>query len=226
MKILIGCEYSGTLTNEFLKLGWDTISCDIIPTTAIGTPHLTMDLFDAIKYVKPDVLIAFPPCTYLSSAGLHLCNINSYGISAYERIKKRNKAIEFFLDLYFQDIKHIALENPVGHLNTNILKPTQIIQPYYFGEQKMKRTCLWLKNLPVLKYTLESNLFEQKTSCEKPQPTIYADGKKYYFIGTQWGTKKDDICARSVLSNSFAVAMAKQWSEYLLNKKSGNFSPL
>jgi hypothetical protein len=214
MKILIGCEYSGTLTNEFLKLNYDVISCDIIPSIA-DVPHLTMDIFEAIKFVKPNCLIAFPPCTYLSGAGLHLCNIESYGVNAFERIKKRSLAINFFLDLYFQDIKHIALENPVGHINTNVLKPTQIIQPYYFGESKMKRTCLWLKNLPALQYTLQDNLFEQKTSCEKPKGIVFADGKTRHFTDMQWSKNKNDICKRSELSKSFAKEMAKQWSKVL-----------
>jgi site-specific DNA-cytosine methylase len=214
MKILIGCEYSGTLTNEFLKLNYDAISCDIIPSIA-NVPHLTMDIFEAIKFVKPDCLIAFPPCTYLSSAGLYLCHIETYGINAFERIKKRSLAINFFLNLYFQDIKHIALENPVGHINTNVLKPTQIIHPYYFGENRMKRTCLWLKNLPALQYTLQNDLFEQKTSCEKPKGKLFYD-KPRQFTDMQWGkNNKNDICKRSELSKSFAKEMATQWSKVL-----------
>lgn len=219
MKILIGCEYSGTLTKEFLNLNFDAISCDILPTTANDIPHLQMDIFDAIKFVKPDVLIAFPPCTYLSNAGTHHCNIESHGMKAFERIKKRNKAIEFFLNLYFQDIKHIALENPPGHISSIILKPTQYIQPYYFGEPQMKKTCLWLKNLPALQYSLNDTLFDVKTSVYKPQPTKIYNGKPYYFVVIQqYARKENQHCSRSKLFSSFAIAMATQWGEYL-NKK-------
>ena len=147
--MLIACEYSGVVRDAFTALGFDATSCDILPTESKGK-HFQGDVFEILYKENWDLLIAFPPCTYVSAAGLHHCSIEKHGTKAIERIKLRNKAIEFFLDLYNAPIKHIAIENPTGHLSSNILKPSQIIEPYYFGEQQKKRTCLWLKNLPLL----------------------------------------------------------------------------
>ncbi|MFC0186019.1 hypothetical protein ACFFJX_27720 [Pseudarcicella hirudinis] len=143
IKILVACEYSGVVRDSFNKAGFFAMSCDLLPTESPGN-HYQGSVFDILNDGW-DMLIGHPPCTYLSSAGLHFCNIENHGKKAIERIIKRNQAIEFFLKMYDAPIKHICLENPIGYISANILKPTQIIHPYYFGEKEMKRTALWLK---------------------------------------------------------------------------------
>ena len=188
---------------------------DILPTETNGK-HYQGNIFDILYNENWDVLIAFPPCTYLSSAGLFRCNIENYGVSAIERIKKRNKAIEFFLDLYNAPVKHIAIENPVGHISSTILKPTQIINPYYFGEPHLKRTCLWLKNLPALEHSKENNLFDYKTHTDNPKPlSIDKNGKKRYFTDHLNNNKLSTAHQRNKTFKSIANAMALQWGNFL-----------
>lgn len=215
-KVLVACEYSGIVRNAMNKVGFNATSCDILPSDTSG-PHYTGNVFDIINE-NWDILIAFPPCTYLSSAGLYLCNIELYGDKAIERIKLRNKAIEFFLDLYAAPIKHICIENPVGHISANILKPTQIIHPYYFGEREMKRTCLWLKNLPALEHVKENNLFSDSTHSKKPDPISIdkSTGTKRYFTDGIKGNKLKDAHSRNKTFQSIANAMAMQWAKHLL----------
>ena len=171
VNVLIACEYSGRVREAFKAKGCNAWSCDILPTEIPGQ-HIQGDVLELIKSNPNffDVMIGFPPCTYLSSAGLYLCNIETHGEKAIQRILNRNKAIEFFLSLYSAPIKYICLENPLGHISANILKPTQIIHPYYFGERQMKRTALWLKNLPPLQHSAENNLFDVRTHTDKPEP--------------------------------------------------------
>ena len=212
MKILIACEFSGTIRDAFIKKGHEAISCDILETESPG-PHYKGNVMDILND-DFDMMIACPPCTYLSGAGLHWCNINRHGIKAVERIKKRNEAINFFLDLYSCNIPKICIENPTGHLNTCILKESQIIHPYYFGENELKRTCLWLKNLPKLVYNQQNNLFFSKSSVDKPKPNysyINKNGKtkNLYFTENQGG--KSHQKNRSVFFKSIASAMAEQW---------------
>ena len=217
IKVLIGCEYSGRVRDAFKNKGFNAWSCDILPTEIQGQ-HYQCDIFNVVNQ-KWDLFIGFPPCTYLSSAGLHYCNIEKHGIKAIERIKKRNKAIEFFLDLYSLPIKHICLENPLGHISANILKPTQIIHPYYFGEKELKRTCLWLKNLPPLEYHLQSNLFGEKTATEYPQPYQTQFCKKTgkmknrYFTDALGTNNSFNGINRSKIFQSIANKMADQWAD-------------
>lgn len=136
-----------------------------------------------------------------------------YGDKAIDRWRKRIEAVKFVNDLWNCGIEKIALENPVGFLNTNWQKATQIIHPYYFGDADMKRTCLWLKGLPPLKYNMRDSLFESKTATQKPEPiSTDVSGKKRYFTDAINRDSKD----RSKTFPSIAKAMALQWSEYLL----------
>ena len=137
MKILIGCEYSGVVRDSFIAQGHEAISCDVIPTEARG-PHINGDLLEELDK-DWDMLIAFPPCTYLTKA-------NSRNWSG----QKHEEAVEFFLQLYNCQIPKIALENPVGVLSTRFRKPDCIVQPWWFGHPEVKTTCFWLKNLPPL----------------------------------------------------------------------------
>lgn len=221
IRVLVACEYSGRVRDAFSALGADAWSCDILPSNTEGN-HYQCDVREVLDK-SWDVLIAFPPCTYLSSAGLHLCQVEKYGLKAVERIKKRNKAIEFFLDLYTSDIEHICIENPIGHVSSTILKPTQIIHPYYFGEREMKRTALWLRNLPPLVYKLSNDLFGEATATAKPEPyQIHfqkSTGKLKYrhWVDSLVNNKLKTGHEKSLIFQSIANEMATQWMNYLNN---------
>jgi len=202
MKILIGCEFTGTVRSAFDYFGLEAVSCDILPSERPGS-HFICDLREKLQDYW-DLIIAFPPCTYISSAGLFYCNVETYGVNAWERIKKRNEAVDFFFEIYFANASHICVENPLGFISSSILKPTQIVHPFYFGDSKMKRTALWLRNLPPLLSSSDDNLFSSKT---------YSDSRN------EWVTsfsQKD----RSRFSPFIAAAMAEQWGSFLINSKS------
>jgi hypothetical protein len=150
MKVLVACEESQAVTIEFRKLGHEAYSCDIEPCSG-GYPewHLQKDVIPLLKE-KWDMIIAFPPCTYLTVAGNRWFNVEKYGDKAIKRISDREKAIEFFMTFVNTDCKRIAIENPIGIMSTLYRKPNQIIQPYMFGDRARKGTCLWLKGLPNL----------------------------------------------------------------------------
>lgn len=148
-----------------------------------------------------DLLIGHPPCTFLS-----------YAATAYwdrpGRAAKRIEALSFFLRLWEAPIGKICLENPLGIADAVITKHSQIINPYYFGDSDLKRTCLWLKGLPKLEYKMQSDLFGERTAVDKPEP-IYVDkvtGKKRYFTDAGNCQKQ-----RSKSFPGIAKAMAEQW---------------
>lgn len=218
-KVLIACEESQAVCIEFRKLGIEAYSCDIQPCSG-GYPdwHLQKDVFDIITVCKWDMLIAFPPCTFLSFAGNGYFNIDKYGSNALNRWFDRVKAMEFFMNLYNSNIPYIAIENPMGFPCTAFRKPDQVIEPYYFGDRHKKRTCLWLKNLPKLQYSLHNDLFTLSTSVPKPEP-IYVDkvtGRKRYFTDAISGVSKNSKLLRSKTFPGIAKAMADQWSRLIL----------
>ena len=145
MKILIACEFSGIVRDAFLKRGHDAWSCDLLPSEKPG-PHIQGDVLSVIDQ-SWDLLIGFPSCQFLCSSGIHWNYKNA------DRWQKTHAAVEFAETLMSARINHIAIENPIGVLSTQIRKPDQIIQPYQFGHDASKKTCLWLKNLPTLKPT-------------------------------------------------------------------------
>ncbi len=204
MRVLVACEFSQIVTKAFRLKGHEAFSCDILPTEGNPEWHYQGDVFDIIND-NWDLMIAHPPCTYLSYAGI--AHWNKLG-----RKEKRDKAMEFFMALYNSKIPKICIENPKGEPMTVFRKPDQIIQPYYFGDPHIKTTCLWLKNLKPLQYVLEKNLFFEVTSCGKPNP-IYIDkkGKKRYFTDAISGFKKDAQKLRSKTFQGIADAMADQW---------------
>lgn len=144
MRILIGCELSGVLRRAFRAKGHDAYSCDIEPSDDNSLFHIQGDLLDVMHDEKWDMMIAHPPCTYLSSSGLH------WNHRRPERERETHYAAVFFLRCWEAPIKKICLENPVGCMSTIVGKPSQYIQPYEFGDDASKKTCLWLKNLPLL----------------------------------------------------------------------------
>lgn len=142
MRVLVACEYSGTVRDAFIKRGHDAISCDLLPTDVEG-PHYQGDIFDIINDGF-DLMIAHPPCTDLAVSG-----------AAYFAKKRadgrQQKSIDFFIKLAESNIPKYAIENPVSIMSTVWRKPNQIIQPWMFGHLEQKATCLWTKDLPLLK---------------------------------------------------------------------------
>lgn len=143
MRILIACEYSGRSRRAFEKYGHEVLSCDFEPAEDGASNHYQGDVFDVINDGW-DLMLAHPPCTYLSVSGLHW-NKRTPG-----RAEKTEQALEFVQRLMDAPIHRIAIENPVSCISSRIRKPDQIIQPHEFGEDASKATCLWLKNLPLL----------------------------------------------------------------------------
>lgn len=144
MKVLVACEYSGIVRDAFSRQGHDATSCDLLPTDAPwGGAHYQGDVFDIIGEGW-DLMVAHPPCTYLCSSGLH------WNGRVPGRAELTMQALDFVQRLLNAPIPKIALENPVGRINTAIRKPDQTIQPYDFGDNASKKTCLWLKGLPIL----------------------------------------------------------------------------
>lgn len=190
MKVLVACEFSGVVRDAFLARGHDAISCDLLPTERPG-PHYQGDVCDILKDGW-DMMIAHPPCQYLTSAGARYWS---------QWIDEQWRAFEFVRHLAYSNIRHIAIENPVGCLSRLWRKPDQIIHPYYFGEPELKRTCLWLKNLAPLAYD---------PTVAKPEPKGYcvkSNGRRYNYYFHQ----SKDSHERSRTFESIARAMAEQW---------------
>lgn len=141
-RVLIACEKSGRVRDAFLALGYDAWSCDIEPTQTPG-PHIQGDVLKVLAWGW-DLMVAHPECRYLSSSGLFRNRGNP------ERQLKTQAALDFARALFNAPIPRIAIENPVGRLGTAIRRAEQTIQPYEFGDDASKRTCLWLKGLPKL----------------------------------------------------------------------------
>jgi len=208
MRILVACEESQAVTIELRKLGHKAYSCDLLPCSG-GHPewHLQKDVRELLRQ-KWDMIIAFPPCTYLTVSGNAWFNIEKYGDKARKRFKDREEAIEFFMLFANADCERIAIENPIGVMSSEFRKPDQIINPYQFGDPFEKKTCLWLKGLPNLEPT---NIVEPPKRAEfasgKSMPAWYADA---------WKLPKDERAKlRSKTFSGIAKAMAEQWTIWL-----------
>lgn len=196
MRVLVACEYSGRVRDAFLGVGHEAMSCDLLPTEEPG-PHYQGDVRDVLGDGW-DLMVAHPPCTYLCSSGLH------YNLKRPGRSDLTEEALEFVRLLWEAPIPRIAIENPIGCISTRMCKPTQIIQPYQFGHDASKSTCLWLKGLPKLVPT------------EDVPPRIVS-GKRRWSNQTDSGQNrlspsKDRWKIRSTTYPGIAQAMASQWS--------------
>lgn len=229
-RVLVACEESQAVTKEFRKLGFEAYSCDLLPCSG-GHPewHLQTDVFKAIEggivlnqlgqwleFDKWDLMIAHPPCTFLAVSGARwLYNVD--GTPNEERIKNQNEGLDFVRKLMNVDIEHIAIENPISVISSQIRKPDQIIQPWQFGDKAQKSTCLWLKNLPLLKHTeiVDKGEFIEFISAKgvkKKQPKWYFDALK------DAKTPAERRTLRSKTFKGIAEAIAKQWGDYILKK--------
>lgn len=183
MRVLIACEFSGIVRDAFLNQGHDAISCDILPSEKPG-PHYQGYLEDFIGSGREwDLIIAHPPCTHLAVSGARWFK---------GKEKEQKYALAFVSMILNRDCEHIALENPISVISTRIRKPDQIIQPWMFGHPEVKATCLWLKNLPLLKPTkIVSGRFA-RVHREPPSPERWKNRSRTLqgiaeAMATQWG---------------------------------------
>lgn len=186
MKVLVACEESQAVTLELRRLGHEAYSCDLIPCGG-GHPewHLQVDALELLK-IQWDMILAFPPCTHLCSSGQHWF---------YRGLKDpilREQGAEFFMQFVNANCPKIAIENPVGVMSTRYRKPDQIIQPWQFGHGETKKTCLWLKGLPLLK------------------PTNIVDGREPRVWKMPPGPERAKMRSRTY--PGIAKAMAEQWA--------------
>lgn len=195
MRVLIACEYSGAVRDAFIRAGHTAMSCDLLPTDAAG-PHYQGDVRDVLGDGW-DLMVAHPPCTYLCSSGLH------WNKRRPERAQQTEDALAFVQMLLAAPVPMIALENPIGCISTRIRKPEQTIQPWQFGHDASKATCLWLKNLAPL------------TPTQTIAPRM-VDGRKRWANQTDSGQNRlppsaDRWKIRSETYQGIADAMATQW---------------
>lgn len=181
MRVLVACEFSGIVRDAFLHRGHAALSCDLIPTRQPG-PHYQGDVRDLLTEGW-DLLVAFPPCTYLAASGARWWPA---------RQQEQKAALAFVQCLLEAPVPHIALENPIGRISTAVRRPDQIVQPWFFGHAEIKTTCLWLKNLPLLQPTCLNFAPRQQTCWRMPQRRTRPE-------------------QRSLTSPGMAQAMAAQW---------------
>jgi hypothetical protein len=189
MKVLVACEYSGTVRDAFIAAGHEAMSCDLLPTDKPG-PHYQGDVCDILSDGW-DLMIAHPPCTHLAVSGARWFK---------DKQKEQAEALEFVRLLLNAPIERIALENPVSIISSRIRKPDQIVQPWQFGHAEAKATCLWLKNLPLLQPT---DILELSPSGRWNNQTPSGQNKL--------GPSEDRWKIRSATYLGIAQAMAEQW---------------
>ena len=190
MRVLVACEFSGVVRDAFIERGHDAVSCDLLPTEQPG-PHIQGDVLEILDEGW-DLMIAHPPCTHLAVSGARWFK---------DKVEEQKEALDFVRVLLDAPIPMIALENPVSVISTQIRKPDQIVQPYWFGDEATKTTCLWLKNLPPL---------EPTDMVGKGERHITKSGRslpKWYNLPPS----PDRAKIRSATFAGFAKAMAGQW---------------
>jgi site-specific DNA-cytosine methylase len=208
MRILVACEESQAVTIEFRKLGFEAYSCDIQDCSG-GHPewHIKGDVMPLLEQ-EWDLIIAHPPCTYLTVTGNRWFNEDKYGEMAVKRKADREEAVKFFMLFASNKCPRICIENPVGVMSSRWRKSNQIIQPYYFGHKESKKTALWLKGLPEL---IPTNIVQEEErvfyKSGKSMPKWYADAVNL--------SKKERTKLRSKTFPGIAKAMAEQWGSFL-----------
>lgn len=206
LKILCACEESQAVCKAFREIGHESYSCDIIDCSG-GHPewHIKCDVRKILDD-DWDLIVAFPPCTFLTVTGNRWFNVDKYGERALKRLEERECAVSFFMTIANAKCDKIAIENPIGIMSSLYRKPNQIIQPYYFGEPQRKATCLWLKNLPELK----------PTNIVDPIIIKYKNGKgtdNPWHMNTINLPKEERAKMRSKTFPGIAKAMAEQWGK-------------
>ena len=231
MRILVACEESQRVCTEFRRLDHEAYSCDIEPHSGGHAEwHIQADVLpllngdcsfrtvDGMEHRingKWDMIIAFPPCTYLTVAGNRWFDVEKYGDKAIERAENREKGKQFFMQFVNADCERIAIENPVGIMSTEYRKPDQIIQPWMFGHNASKGTCLWLKGLQKLHPT---DIIQDERKRKENQQ-VSPDGKLLGFMTKDDSGKimryndPETAKIRSKTFPSIAKAMAEQWGK-------------
>ena len=196
MKVLIACEFSGVVRDAFLQRGHNAVSCDILPTES-GGPHYQGDVLDILDGGW-DMMIAHPPCTFLSNAGAR--HLYPKGVLNMDRYAKGMKARELFMSLYNSNIARICIENPTPSKVFELPEKTQVIQPWQFGHPFSKRTCLWLRGLPAL------------------TPTHIVEHRQSTRVAGNWFNKGGKVRQqnRARTFQGIAEAMAEQWGQLSL----------
>lgn len=221
MKVLVACEESQAVTIELRKLGHEAYSCDIVECSG-GKPewHIMQDVvplvngnctfktMDGVEHIikgKWDLLIAHPPCTYLTVTGNRWFNVEKYGEKAIQRAKDREEAIKFFMVFANADCDRICIENPVGCMSTRWRKADQIVNPTMFGDPFDKKTCLWLKGLqPLIPTNIVEAAPRKQFASGKTMPAWYADA---------WHLSKEERSKlRSKTFPGIAKAIAEQFT--------------
>lgn len=211
MKIIVGCEESQAVTIAFRAMGHEAYSCDLKPCSG-GRPewHLQMDVFKAISMQDWDMGIFFPDCTYLTGSaewafgdGPYHQKVKPGTLVGESRRQARIRAAEFFISLYNCKIKRVAIENPIGAMSRIFRKPDQIINPYNFGDDASKNTCLWLKGLPPLIHT---GYFPPRIVDGRPRWSNQTDGGQ-----NKLPPSENRAELRSKTYPGIANAMAEQW---------------
>lgn len=190
MRVLVACEYSGTVRDAFLAAGHEAMSCDLLPTEAPG-PHYQGDVRDLLHYPW-DLMIGHPPCTHLSVSGAR-------HFEAKRLDGRQQAAVSFFMELARAPIPMIAIENPVCVMSSLYRKPDQVLQPWQFGHPETKATCLWLKNLPLMRPTDIVEGREARIHRMPPSPDRWKLRSATYpgiarAMATQWGNR---FCLRA-----------------------------
>lgn len=224
MKALVACEESQVVCIELRKRGWDAYSCDIqkcsggcpefhicedvIPLVNGDCTFKTMDGVEHIVEGKWDLLVAHPPCTYLTVTGNRWFNVERYGEKAIQRAKDREEAVEFFMVFANADCNHICIENPVGIMSTRWRKADQVIQPWMFGDAAEKKTCLWLKGLsPLIPTNVVTPPPRKEFKSGNTMPAWYADA---------WHLPKEERSRlRSKTFPGIAEAIADQFTKQI-----------
>lgn len=191
MKIFIACEYSGIVSQAFADRNHEVISCDLLPCEMVihNHNHIVGDCLQVLNDVKDfDMIIAFPPCTFLANAGLHHLKKDK------GRFWDLQNAYEFYCSLYISVCPRVCIENPIGILSSMFKIPSQIINPYNFGSPYAKRTALWLKGLPPLIYGAQNTSRKSITNHVNSRMTQELKSK-----------------IKSKFYPEIALAMAEQW---------------
>lgn len=202
MRVLVACEFSGTVRDAFIKRGHDAVSCDLLPAKN-GGPHIQGDVLNVLDKMGFDLMIAHPPCTYISQ--MSYCRSKEPG-----RAELAKEGFEFAMKLFNAPVPKIAMENPRGRIEQWFRPADQIIQPYEYGHPETKATCLWLKGLPLLKPTTPDN---------KPAPKrlqVRADGSTRLRGFVDNATGRNGMTRQQVRQMTFqgiANAMADQWGK-------------
>jgi hypothetical protein len=220
MNVLIACEESQRVCKAFREKGHSAFSCDIqecsggylewhikgdvLPLLNGKCTFKTCDGTERHIDGRWDLIIAHPPCTYLTVTGNRWFNVERYGEKAIKRAKDRQEAVQFFMAFVNAECEKIVIENPIGYISTAYRKPDQIIQPYMFGDAERKATCLWIKGLPLL----------HATNIVEPKIIKYKNGKgtdNTWHINTMKLPPQERAKARSKTFPGIAKAMAEQW---------------